>query len=226
MSNTVERTVTVEDFRARHEHFLGRYFNGYLYFGFANAVALGGIAFALYHLQDFHWTQLWIVPISFVAANFGEWLAHKGPMHQKRDLLEILFAHHVLVHHVYFPHDHMAARSHKDWGFVLFPAWAIFLVFAAAAPVSALLGYLIHPNIGWLFFIVGIAYYLLYEWIHLMHHLPEDHPIGRLPIAKWLRRHHKHHHNLRLMQKYNYNVTFPIADYIMGTAYREPKDTP
>jgi len=24
------------------------------------------------------------------------------------------------------------------------------------------------------------------------------------------------------MQKYNFNVTFPIADYLFGTAYRAP----
>jgi len=33
----------------------------------------------------------------------------------------------------------------------------------------------------------------------------------------WLRRHHAAHHDPRLMTRYNFNVTFPIADRLFGT---------
>ena len=35
-----------------------------------------------------------------------------------------------------------------------------------------------------------------------------------------LRRHHHHHHNAARMAKVNFNVTFPLADAVLGTYER------
>lgn len=196
-------------------------FNGYLYFGFANAVALAGIVGSLFMLREPSAIAWLTIPATFVFANFAEWLAHKGPMHHKRDFMEMLFERHTMVHHIYFPHTDMTAPNHHHWGYVLFPWWAIFLVYLTAAPFALLTGYAAGANCGWLFMATGLAYYLLYEWLHLMHHLPPEHPISRTRAAAWLRKHHHHHHDHRLMARHNFNVSFPIADYVLGTAYRE-----
>lgn len=208
---------------AHRERLAGLYsknFNGYLYFGFANAAALLGIVASLYQLNTPSAGAWLTVPLTFVFANFAEWLAHKGPMHHKRDLLEMLFERHTMVHHLYFPDTNMAAPNHHHWGYVLFPWWAIFLVYVAAAPFALATGYVFGANCGWLFFATGLGYYLVYEWLHLMHHLPETHPISQNPTARWLRQHHHHHHDFKLMAHKNFNVSFPIADYVLGTAYR------
>lgn len=196
-------------------------FNGYLYFGFANAVALAGIAGSLLALRNPSPWEWLTIPVAFLVANCAEWLAHKGPMHHKRDWMEILFERHTMVHHLYFPHEDMTAPNHHHWGYVLFPWWAIFLVYVAAAPLALATGFIAGWNCGWMFMATGLGYYLLYEWLHLMHHLPPDHPVSRMRFAAWLRRHHHHHHNHRLMARYNFNVSFPIADYLLGTAYRD-----
>lgn len=201
-------------------------FNGYLYFGFANAVALAGIVGSVLMLRAPTPTAWLTIPLTFIFANFAEWLAHRGPMHHKRDFLDMLFERHTMVHHIYFPHTDMTAPNHHHWGYVLFPWWAIFLVYLTAAPFALLTGYVAGPNCGWLFMATGLAYYLLYEWLHLMHHLPPDHPISRTRAAAWLRRHHHHHHNHKLMARHNFNVSFPIADYLLGTTYREQRETP
>ena len=36
-----------------------------------------------------------------------------------------------------------------------------------------------------------------------------------------LRRHHTRHHDLALMGRWNFNITFPIADWLFGTYYRD-----
>lgn len=195
-------------------------FNGYLYFGFANFAALVGIVAAGLQLRSPSALEWLTVPLAFLFANFAEWLAHKGPMHHKRDLMEILFERHTMVHHLYFPKDDMAAPNHHHWGYVLFPWWAIFLVYVATAPFALATGYLISANCGWMFMGTGVGYYLIYEWLHLMHHLPDDHPVSRLPVVRWLRQHHLHHHDFKLMAHKNFNVSFPIADYVLGTAHR------
>jgi len=216
----VEDTSLTGSHRERLSSIYPAQFNGYAYFAFANAAALVGIVACLLQLRSPS-AAVWLtVPATFVFANFAEWLAHKGPMHHKRDFLEMLFERHTMVHHLYFPHTDMAAPNHHHWGYVLFPWWAIFLVYATTAPFALGAGYLFGANSGWLFFATGLGYYLVYEWLHLMHHLPEEHPISQIPAARWLRLHHHHHHDYKLMARNNFNVSFPIADYVLGTAYR------
>jgi len=215
--------MSIADYREKHKDLYPAHFNGYFYFAFANVVALAGMAGGLWMLRAPTVWEWLTVPGAFVFANFAEWLAHRGPMHNRRALMDILFERHTLVHHSYFPHTDMSVPNHHHWGYVLFPSWAIFLVFAAAAPVGLVAGVVLGANCGWLFFVTAIGYYLLYEWLHLIHHLPETHAITRSRVGRWLRGHHTHHHNHRLMQRYNFNVSFPIADFVMGTYYREAK---
>ena len=56
-----------------------------------------------------------------------------------------------------------------------------------------------------------------YEVLHLCYHAPKNSFIGRRKIIGVLRTHHARHHDPRLMQRYNFNVTVPIFDWIMGT---------
>jgi len=35
-----------------------------------------------------------------------------------------------------------------------------------------------------------------------------------------LRRHHTLHHDHELMSHYNFNITYPITDWLRGTLYR------
>jgi len=39
-----------------------------------------------------------------------------------------------------------------------------------------------------------------------------------MPFINTIRRHHTAHHNMGIMMKYNMNLTFPIADWVMGTS--------
>jgi hypothetical protein len=39
-----------------------------------------------------------------------------------------------------------------------------------------------------------------------------------MPFINTIRRHHTAHHNMGIMMKYNMNLTFPIADWYMGSS--------
>jgi hypothetical protein len=39
-----------------------------------------------------------------------------------------------------------------------------------------------------------------------------------MPFINTIRRHHTAHHNQGIMMKYNMNLTFPIADWILGSS--------
>lgn len=218
--DTLDRMVPTYRQKVRDSYHTGWY-NGYVYFGAANLASLcviGVAAALLRHVSPLEWA---ILPIAFLTANLIEWLAHRGPMHKRTWWIPILFDRHTLVHHVYFPHDNMAVRSHREWLYVLFPAFAILLVFATAIPLGLAAGLLFGRNAGCLFFIVAVGYYLLYEWLHLIYHFPEDSRIGRFGVVCALRHHHLVHHHRRLMTEHNFNITFPIWDYVFRTAYRE-----
>jgi hypothetical protein len=42
--------------------------------------------------------------------------------------------------------------------------------------------------------------------------------VRNMPFINTIRRHHTAHHNMGIMMKYNMNLTFPIADWFMGTS--------
>jgi sterol desaturase/sphingolipid hydroxylase (fatty acid hydroxylase superfamily) len=203
-----------------------RRYNGIVHFAGTNLLAFGTIvlcASGLNNVQPLEWLAM---PLSFLLANVVEWLAHRGPMHNRRPYMDIVFQRHTLTHHEYFHHDTMETDSHREWYYVLFPVWGIAAIFLPAIPVGLLAWWLLSANIALLFLIVAAGYYILYEWLHLLYHLSEEHWLANTALVRRLRRHHQHHHNKRLMQRYNFNVTFPIADYLFGTAYRPPAETP
>jgi sterol desaturase/sphingolipid hydroxylase (fatty acid hydroxylase superfamily) len=62
-----------------------------------------------------------------------------------------------------------------------------------------------------------LVYYLNYEWLHLAYHLPKTHFIYSIPALKFLRQLHFQHHDIQEMDKYNFNITYPVFDLLFGT---------
>lgn len=187
------------------------------YFAASNALALVAIVGALAQLQQVHLWEWLIVPVAFLVANWVEYRVHKGPMHHLRLGREILFERHTRQHHVYFDERHMSSRNAREYYWVFFPWWAVALVIGAAGLIALPLWIFASANLGALFFAVAIAYYLAYEWLHLSYHLPSAGFIGRMSIVRCLRRLHTMHHDTALMTTQNFNITFPICDWLYGT---------
>ncbi len=66
-----------------------------------------------------------------------------------------------------------------------------------------------------------LAYYFVYEWFHYVHHLRRDSWLGRRALVGWLRTQHMRHHELARMEKGNFNVSFPLWDWLLGTMLPE-----
>ena len=180
--------------------------------------AMGG-ALMLWALSGVHWPtlpELALAPVAFLFINFAEWATHRGPMHHP-GIPAILYQRHTLLHHASFTHESMAVRSHRELRIVLFPLWAL-LVPAGIVGIGALgIAALTTPNAARVFYATALGYYLLYEWCHLTYHLPDAWWITRTRMVSFMRRHHQRHHDPRVMTKKNFNVTFPIADVLLGT---------
>lgn len=61
------------------------------------------------------------------------------------------------------------------------------------------------------------SYFILYEIVHYASHLPLGHWALSFRHFRRMRQHHLDHHNPRLMEKYNFNIVFPLFDYVFGT---------
>jgi hypothetical protein len=209
-------------YRVAMRHKFPERYSAAVHFFIPNVLSISAIAAAFSQtasIQPLEWLML---PMAFLFANVTEWWVHKGPLHHKWRGMEITFERHTLSHHEYFRDDSMAAAAPSDYYYVLFPVWGIFAVFLPALPIAWGAYALMSWNAAMLFLATAAFYFIFYEWMHLIYHLPEHHPAVRSRFMQFLQRHHKLHHNKRLMQKYNFNVTFPIADYLFGTAYRAP----
>jgi hypothetical protein len=142
-------------------------------------------------------------------------------MHRRRRGLSLLFERHAQQHHRYYTHEAMTYEGTRDLKMVLFPpVMLLFFLGAVAAPVGMLLFLLASRNVALLYVATAMGYFLTYEWLHFCHHLPAYGLLGRIGLLRTLRAHHQAHHDLALMNAWNFNITFPVCDSIFGTRWR------
>jgi hypothetical protein len=197
-----------------------RWYNPWVHLAFPSLVGIGLIlasAATLRHPTPLEWLT---VPIVLLLANVDEWHIHRNVLHRRTWPLEVLFWRHTPEHHVIFVRDDMAMRSRREFRLVLIPAYGIVAIFVTLLPITATLAWLVSTNVAALWVACTMGYVVAYEWLHLAYHLPADGPIGRSRAIALLRRHHAVHHTPELMQRWNFNVTIPVADWLFGTTHR------
>jgi len=194
----------------------------------ASTASIGLLAWvvAWISIDDFRWALLPVAVGFLVLANFVEWWAHKYLLHHRRRFFEILYDQHTPRHHIFYRHDRMAVSSRREWYFVLMPRRGVLGIALLAIPLALAVGALFGPDFGWVAVMTVGSYASLYEVSHLCYHLPPTHPVQRLGVIRFLSRHHARHHHVRLMQKWNFNVTIPLADYVLRTHYPRAKPLP
>lgn len=222
--SAAEVPVEVRGFRVGHRaRHISAGYRGWLHVGGTTLGALAAIAVAVHMVDAPTLGELTTVPLAFLIANLGEYLGHRGPMHHRRRGLTLLYERHARQHHRFYTHDAMAAESPRDFQMVLFPpVMLLFFLGALATPIGALLHVVVAPNVGWLWGATVMSYFLTYEWLHLAYHLPPDGWVGRRGLVRRLRHHHTVHHDQRRMAHANFNITFPVADWLFGTIDRAP----
>ncbi|MEJ2515333.1 MAG: sterol desaturase family protein [Gammaproteobacteria bacterium] len=202
-------------------------YSGRRHLAFTVFTCLGVIALAFYQLEGVRPAEWLTVPLTFLYANLAEYLGHRGPMHHPVRGLELLFRRHTGQHHHFFTHQSMALEQTGDYRAVLFPAVMIlFFLVGFALPVWLILVWAFSANVAWLFVATAVAYFLNYEVLHFAYHAPPDSRVGRLPMVARLGSLHRAHHDPRLMQQANFNVTYPLGDWLFGTLRRADDTAP
>jgi hypothetical protein len=163
----------------------------------------------------------WVVaPVFFVVANFIEWTVHSLPMHRPLQP-RIMYRNHAMLHHLAFTEANMPITRPVELGLVMMPWYTMIGLFLVASPVMVLAGILRGPGLAGVFLLAAVAYFLMYESLHALYHLP-DASLNRIGVGRWrwfraLQAHHRHHHVLGRMAHVNFNVTFPLMDRLFRT---------
>lgn len=208
-----------EEYRREH---VSRAYRGRLHLAFTITACIAVIGWCLAGLRNVAPWEWVTVPLTILYANLVEYFGHRGPMHHPRPGLKVIFERHARQHHRFFRDDAMAFDGPRDYKAVLFPSVLIVFYMAGfALPVGLLIDWLVSRNVALLFVTTAVAYFLNYELLHFAYHAPSGSWMARLPLMNRLRRLHTLHHRPELMQRYNFNITYPIGDWLFGTLYRE-----
>jgi len=192
------------------------------YHPYAHLAATTGIGLAVLvvsatQMASVHFADLLVVPLVVVLANYYEWRVHRYVLHRRFWPFEVIYDRHTPMHHMIYVEDDMALRDKREFRLVLIPAAGVLGIVLAAAPVAIAIAKLWSSAAGWLFLLTASLFMVSYEVLHLCYHAPRESFIGRRALIAKLRTHHARHHDPRLMQRYNFNVTVPLFDWIMGT---------
>jgi hypothetical protein len=206
----------------RREHVPARYRGG-LHLAFTFGVGTAALLACLWQLDHVAPLEWLTVPLTAVYVNLAEYFGHRGPMHHRRRGLGLVHERHTRQHHRFFTATTMPVDSLRDLRAVLFPPVLMtFFVAAFALPVALVLASVTSPNVAWLFAATSLAYFLNYEFLHLAYHLPARYAVARWPLVGRLKRLHEAHHDPRLMARCNFNISYPLGDWLFGTLHRGP----
>ncbi|MEY3262175.1 MAG: hypothetical protein RLZZ620_1226, partial [Pseudomonadota bacterium] len=212
-------TERQKKFRESYVNQISPFYNGLLHIGVMYVAGITAIYYCASQLNNPTWAWLTIIPVA-IAGNFVEWAMHKYVMHRQIDVfaLRAIYDRHTRQHHQYFTDTDYTIDTVKEHRIVFFP-WRVLIVLGVAGTI---LGYIaskiFNPNVGYILYMTMVGHYLLYETFHYCCHIKENWFVRNMPFINTIRRHHAAHHNLGIMMHKNMNLTFPFADWIMGTS--------
>jgi sterol desaturase/sphingolipid hydroxylase (fatty acid hydroxylase superfamily) len=184
----------------------------------SNAAVIGAFLVVISRMHfpsGFEWSM---VPLAFLQGNLLEYLGHRFLLHGGRKRAYPAFRRHVLQHHMFHTDHHMSSTRLTDMRLVFFPALGMLaFITVLILPHVLVVWPLAGANAARLFVATMLVYFLNYEWMHFAFHTHEGSLILRVPGVRWLRALHRVHHQKSRMGRVNFNIAYPIFDFVFGT---------
>jgi hypothetical protein len=206
-------------FREQYKADISPLYNGLVHIGVIYVAGIAAIWHCLSRMHGAGWEWATAIPV-FIAGNFVEWFMHRYVMHKRIDVfaLRAIYERHTRQHHQYFTDLEPTIDTTREFRIVFFP-WRVLVTLGAGGLVlGGIAGQVFNANTGYVVFLTMVAQYLVYETFHYCCHVPDNWFVRNMPFINTIRRHHTAHHNMGIMMKYNMNLTFPIADWFLGTS--------
>ena len=206
-------------FREQYVANISPWYNGLVHVAVTYGVGLAMIGWCVSRMQDARWEWLLVIPVA-IAGNFAEWGMHRYVMHRLVDRFAIraIYDRHTRQHHQYFTDNDVTIDTTREFRIVFFP-WRLLATLAVIGGTFGWIASLLwNANAGYVVFITMVGHYLVYETFHYCCHVHDNGFVRNMPFINTIRRHHTAHHNMGIMMHLNMNLTFPIADWAMGTS--------
>ncbi len=182
---------------------------------------IGAVVFAASQLSQVTLLEWLAVPLWLtLGSSFVYWF-HRFVLHRPRPWAHFAYVRHTLQHHRFFDYEHITPDEPEDLYVTLFPWWSGVLLSALSFGVSLALTPWVGGNLAHLTMLMMALYMLLYEVTHTLCHVRDDNPWLRVPAVRFLRAHHRLHHDPALMGKHNFNVVLPLFDWCFGALVRK-----
>lgn len=152
----------------------------------------------------------------FTYSSFFEWWVHRHLMHVKRNFpFAEAFKGHTLVHHqLYHWNGKFEAEGPGRPPHVFLRWYAFPAMIACHLPVFGLFQWLTHLQTFWGALAGTTLYFIGYEYVHYLTHVPRGHFVERFRWFRFIKEHHRLHHKYYLR---NMNVFLPLGDLAFGT---------
>ena len=206
-------------FREQYKGDISPLYSGWVHVIVMYGAGIAAIWYCATQLRSPTWEWLFVVA-AFLGGNFVEWAMHRFVMHKKIDVfaLRAIYDRHTRQHHQYFTDNDATIDTTREFRIVFFP-WRVLMVLGIGGfLIGSLIGFVINPNAGYIVFMTMVGYYMTYETFHYCCHIKENWFVRNTPFVNTIRRHHTAHHNMGIMMHFNMNLTFPIADWFLGTS--------
>ena len=198
--------------------------NGTIYLLILNVFFLSIIFTSFFLKKAFAWYDILIAISLFLFAYLIEYRKHSGPMHFKEG--SAIHTSHAINHHSFFTHKEMFYQSSKEYHFTLNCPKVIILNLFINVIIPAICIYFINSEYGLFYLAIGTLYLYINEMLHFYYHLDENSFIVKLtkvllPFIYSMRKHHKIHHDKKLMENYNFGITSSFYDVVFNTKYKK-----
>jgi len=206
-------------FREQYKSEISPLYNGLLHIIVMYGAGIGAVYYCVSRIEGASWEWLLALPV-FIAGNFVEWFMHRYVMHKRIDVfaLRAIYERHTRQHHQYFSDIEPTIDTTREFRIVFFPWRVLITLGVGGLALGSIASLIFNPNAGYVVFLTMVAQYLVYETFHYCCHVHENWFVRNMPFVNTIRRHHTAHHNMGIMMKYNMNLTFPIADWALGTS--------
>jgi hypothetical protein len=205
-------------FRADYRPRISPWYSGPMHVFVIYAIGAAALAYCIPHIHQPTVAEWLVVPAVFLASNGFEWWIHRFVMHRPVAGFMGIYRRHTLAHHQFFTDAVPTIDNTRDFRITFFPPYAMVAFIAMSVPPALVLGFLWAPNAGWLLMCTTVGMYLNYELFHWCCHVKDDRIVRWVPFVNSLRRHHIAHHNQAIMMERNFNLTYPIADWLFATS--------
>jgi len=206
------------DFINRKREAFRKKYSGIAYNAYVNTpiVCIIFVSSLIYTTLKVNWDlrALLLLPFGFIYGEAIHYLTHRYQQHKKVRFLKSIYEMHAVWHHGMFSSDKMNVSSFKDMNMVLLPfiihGFVLGLVYL---PLGILVEYFFNSDLGWILMFSITIHLIWYEIVHTVAH------VGNNTFLRDLSRHHRNHHNHKLMGEFNFGIGTTIFDKVFGTRF-------